>query len=561
MVSLSCLKTASPICDGQLVWLHLNAETALYSLAPRTTCFSLTDLPKPSATCICMPHEWPHNLALSGAATIPDIASYLSASSTLRKLKNACTRQTNTHSTQSSHRLIGVVCSSDLAEEKFKKRTQLAQFVGRSVYFAVLPAIGAELISLQWLRDWRGKVTWHVRLVSVQDVNLAFSIELSVGDEWLPVLCQLVDRPIRPLLRCLGFASSGRAEGIRDELLKRLSQFGKDLNAFYFQNVKFALAWDVAEHWAAWEYRKTSQYNRRNQINRRWGVNLTEEDFQKLMPNETLSVLGHTTLGFPPPSWEPRAKRTVLLALQDGRDVAHPPDRKMAFNRAPFPFSRGGYFNEYFCRESGPVLHRMPYKQNSMNEETLSTLLWWWNSIGSWPDQLRDEFHDNWERGAWFYELRARLLPDRTWDLFDGNWFDLDVSQRGVIYYLWPPQPYGKHWRSGQRIWGDTIAEHEFRQNKVIVDPLATEFQQRAKLNEVDPFWKHHLMGLEPAKSKIGRIKGEHLPWNLIEALDRRHYFGKPLDNVHIKANGRAKKIYEATCAEAGLPPFKAIKP
>jgi hypothetical protein len=326
----------------------------------------------------------------------------------------------------------------------------------------------------------------------------------------------------------------------------------------------------MAEHWRRWEAQKYSPSKRREEICSRWGIKMFESDFRIMSPSKIVSFLRN------PPSRHERPSFADGVSIKVRQIFADRPIRKQYTGRtadngepiyaenSPLPFSRGGEYWLPFCLRINGWLNGFPAKVPKethvpkMTERTLSDELWWWNSRDEWFEQLRNEFPDNWERSAFLYELRARLLPEHTWDFFNQPWIQLDASQRGVLYYLWPPERQGQHQREG-RIACDTPFEYEFRNVPALVDPAASDKEVKKSLDAGSgSYCRYELLG-SSGKSKRKSVPKKDWRWSLLEALDLNHFGFTTLMNAEIKAKQRAVTLYESACAEAGLPPYQSI--
>ena len=457
--------------------------------------------------------------------------------------------------------LMTFVLKSDAAYEAMKKETRFANMLGRSVFFAVAPLTSPWAPALRWSLDWKKHESFTPVLLPIEAVDDVFSTSLPA---WLEVLVRLQETPSRQLVECFGIANETARVGIEDEIRNRLAQFGKFEHAFFFQDPRIILAWDIAAKQIASDTGKVPMWERREQINKRWQFNLSEPEFKSFTPEEVLASLPHKT-------------KKPLAALQRVNVRIHEefssrPIRRQFSGRdksgievfaepPPFPFSRGGYFNEFLFRSEPARWHQFPAHGELKTEEQLQEALWWWRNISSWPEELRDEFPDNWESSAFFYEFRARILPQHTWDLFDTPWFDLDVSQRAVLFYLCPPSKFGKHFREG-RISTDTKWEHDFRSSEatVFVNPAQPIAKAIAHLKKEFRYQKEILLGVSEGPKARKNAARKSWRWELIEALDGQHFLEHKLIHKDFKRLARAKKEYEAACAAAGLSPYESVR-
>jgi hypothetical protein len=492
-----------------------------------------------------------------GRPSVEVLRSFLEKKISFRQLRNRCqSLEEGVPSELETNSLACFVLQNDLDYEALKKGTKIRKMVGRSIYFTILPRSTERVACLQWHRDWLGKESWTPTLIRAEHIKTAHAF--FVSEPWLEVLCRLQERPLQRLLDCLKFSDQKRTMGITDEIQKRLSQFGPFRHAFYFQSIEDTLAWHIAEHWPTWEQSKASMDKRRLAVSETWSINLTPEEFKRLIPSHQIEKLKNPPQKSAGLSFAGKLVEKIFKLFDErpidkhyigrtkkGVDIYGEPN--------PFPFSRGGYFEEFLFRDDGSSIRRFPEVGALSTEGSLKDTLWWWRNVKDWPDQLRDEFPDNWERSAFLYELRARLLPDHTWDIFEGPWFQLDVSQRAVLYYLWPPDRQGKHWREG-RIWSDTPGEHEFLGKKLEVNPVASGAQIFRAMSKENHYFRHELLGISDIQTRKKSIKKDWR-WRLIEALDLHHFCYTTLTNAEIKAKRRAVIQHQEACAQTGLPP------
>lgn len=502
------------------------------------------------------------SIPVCGVASLQMLNDFLDGSSTFRQFTNRCrASRTNTPRNAEHACLVGFVTKEDIEEEKRRAGTRLELLVTRTVYFVVFPTSTNQLPCLVWHRRLSSKMSFVLRLVQAERLEPALAFTLS--EPWVEVLCRLQERPVRGLIEALSFTTKEQAVGIKDEIRKRRALFGEFRNAFYLQDVESILAWEIAENWAQWEATGTSLGKRRDQICKRWGLNMTEPEFKRLTPPLMLEKLKIPPLIATEPPFADKvreqvvklfAERTVRKQATCERTVTgeifycEPP---------PLPFSRGGSFGEYFCHGQGKLFRGFPSKEAFSKQDELKESLWWWRDIGKWPIELQREFPDNFEASAFIYELRARLVPHHTWDVFDAPWFQLDTSQRAVLFYLWPPDPGGVHFRLG-RIANDNPAEFEFLHTPVSIDPSAPSHQLASAIPKPAQYWRHVLMGMPVQSKRRKPLKKKDWKWGLLEALDLKFFFSSSLTNAEVKAQQRARKAYEEACAEAGLPPYRS---
>lgn len=457
--------------------------------------------------------------------------------------------------------LLATVLKSDAAHEAMKTGTRFASMVSRSIYFAVAPLTPSWIPALRWTLDWIKHESFTPTLLPRDAFEDVFSVVLPA---WLEVFVRLQELPSRRLIECFGIASANARNGIELEIYNRLSQFGKFEHAFFFQDPNNILAWNVAASQLAWDAGNVPQWKRRECINERWQCNLSESEFKSFTPEGVLTGLTRRTKK-PLPVLQ-RVNGRILQEFS-ARPIQH---RRIGRDKAghdifeastPFPFSGGGYFEEFLFRSEPSRWQRFPAREELKTETQVSEALWWWRKISSWPEELRNEFPDNWESSAFFYEFRARVLPQHTWDLFDTTWFDLDVSQRAVLFYLFPPNKIGKHFRRG-RPYTDTKWEHDFRTSEktLLVNPAEPFAKVTAQLKKEFRYQKEILLGISdgPKPRKIATSKSWR--WELLEALDVQHFLNGKLISKDTKRMARAEKEYESACAAAGLPPYESAR-
>lgn len=190
--------------------------------------------------------------------------------------------------------------------------------------------------------------------------------------------------------------------------------------------------------------------------------------------------------------------------------------------------------------------------------------LWWWRCLDftSGPQEFT-QFTEVWERSAFFYEFRARLHSKKRLPLWEGflcPWWDLDQTQRGILYYLWPPDIKGSYW--------------PFERQRQVSDYLRfmikVDFAQPLDqvLEDVRKIWKGleselvHLWGIgetgdanftdEPKSAAQWKLDGK---WTMLEALDRKKHFGGKLPPDARTTLHRQLEKYVNSCQQAGISP------
>lgn len=432
--------------------------------------------------------------------------------------------------------VTGFVSALDVASEASKVGTRYEKLAGRSLYFTVLPMSGDLVLALRWSFSFTGE-SWGLLITDKAKVDI--SCLFGISSPWLETMVHLALRPLRSLTRCLQVCSGDRAVGVHDEILKRATTFDAASNAIYFQNLRLFLTWEVARRWFSWEASSVPTVSRLAEIVEAWAPELTLTDLDKLVPDQFLKSLRRPSK-FRRDGVYSSTTRQVIISRCSERSK---------------PFSRGGEWDVFLHRNDPVVYESMPGENELKDHPAAWQPLWWWRSIPKWPSLMQEEFRDNWSRSAFLYQLRARLLPTRTWDIFQSSWFHLDVSQRAILYYFWPPEyPRGKHWRQG-RIFGDNLAEHLFTNTVPDKNPASFSPQELKRWNDKFRPWKHDLQG-QPLERTQRSIPKRAPDWELLEALDRDWFLagGHVLSNAEIKRHGRASKLHSEACKEVGIP-------
>jgi hypothetical protein len=500
------------------------------------------------------------SVVIQGCLSFEFASEFLKKDISFRQLIHRCKRGKTDHCTKLSK--LAFALKMDAKHEASKSGSRFAAMIGRSIYFAVAPLTSPWVAALRWNVDWRKCESFTPVLLPIDVIEDVFCMTNS--PPWLEVLARLQEIPLRSLIRCFAIANDTARVGIEDEIRNRIQQFGKYEHAFYFQDSSNVLAWDIASRHPSWETGKIPLSKRREEIISRWRFNLSESEFKAFTPGPFLASLSP----MPPKSvaTAPLLNARIVDKFYSreirrqfiGRDKS---GNEIFEELAPFPFSRGGYFEEFLFRSEPKRWRRFPVPGELKSEEKVCNALWWWKYIPNWPQELRDEFPDNWEHSAFLYEFRARILPEHTWDFFDNPWFDLDVSQRAALFYIWPPGRIGKHFRQG-RISTDTKWEHDFRESEaeVKVDPTQPIRSAMAKYETEFRYQRSILLGLQEGPNRSKPAPNKHWRWELIEALDGQHFFEHRLNNSDIKRLARAKKEYQSACAAAGLPPYESVR-
>ncbi len=394
---------------------------------------------------------------------------------------------------------------------------------------------------------------WSFRpsLDQIKDEKIIY---MEVSSPWAEVLCRLAHKTLKPLLY---YKSSVQwvNDGIQNEIHARLQSFN-DCGPYHFYSAfGEATAWLIATKWDGWSQERTPKIDRLRQLNKYAQIDAKKVDLLDLHPSSALAALkrgdsifpdvsGHIVdQSFPGTSSIPQINileksMAKLKMFSKGKSFA-------IASRSPSPTSQPGGRNLASLRESG---------------------IWWWRTVyeHSSPEEL-EVFIDNWERSAFFYEFRARLKPKDglpSWRGFGRPWADLDHSQRGILYYLWPASPIGSRLR---------IAPRPRSVSSYLKYMLKVDFARPLDeiLAEVKISWKAlqpelvHLLGIGAPpiptnKQSSNRCLTAPMPekWSLLEALDANHWLGAAhytLSKDDRVTYTRQVKAYQAACREAGI--------
>ena len=432
--------------------------------------------------------------------------------------------------------MMGFTTRLDQDHEAMHSGGLYVKFVSRSLYFTIIPNVVGKMFSLVWTQGFSGQ-TWRLQIS--EEANEEMSCRFWISAPWIESLVRLAISPLLPLAACLRIVRGERAVGIEDEIIKRATCFDAKSSAVYFQNVRLFLNWEVAFRWPKWEQDSIAENDRLAELNQAWSIQVDLEEFRRLAPHNFLRT-EFPTAGFlhDPPHYA-STRKSLLDKSNEMKTV----------------FSRGGDWTDFLDRANGSIANNMPNKGSLKSESEIKSTLWWWRSISEWSLLKQEEFHDNWSESAFLYELRARLSKSRTWNFFQCSWFHLDVSQRAILYYFWPPRyPRGNHWRQGQ-IFGDNKASHEFFNTTPNVNPAAFSKQEKMAWDSNFRWWRHDLLGLPPDKKRRPGSK-KTTAWDLLEVLDLDYYLHDKykLINIEHQRKRRAEKFHEKVCKEAGLP-------
>lgn len=474
------------------------------------------------------------NLPVAPLSLLHDFLSKRCSSDSFRESLSTCPLITAPEDT-TSH-VIGFTTRLDQDHEAMHSGGRYERLVSRSLYFTILPFETGKFFSLAWSQGFSGQ-SWRLQIS--EEANVEMLCKFWVPVPWLESLARLAVVPVLPLARCLSLVKDERAVGIEDEIIKRATCFAAKSNALYFQNVRLFLNWEVAFRWPKWEQDSIAENDRLAELNQAWSIDVDLEEFRQLSPRNFLRTEKPLVGFFHDCPHYPSTRRSIL-------------DKTL---REATVFSRGGDWRDFLYRANASVANTMPNKSSLKSESEIESALWWWRSISEWPLLMQEEFNDNWSESAFLYELRARLSKTRTWDFFQCSWFHLDVSQRAVLYYFWPPRyPRGKHWRQGQ-IFGDNKASHEFHNIKPDKNPAAFSKQEKMAWDSRFQTWHHDLLGLPPDKRRRPGSK-KTTAWDLLEVLDLDYYLPdkNKLTNTEHQRKRRAEEFLEKACKEAGLP-------
>lgn len=483
------------------------------------------------------------------------LEDYLHKRITVRQLCSRTAKQIGDESLA-----LGCFVTSDDVEYEREYRSKWQMLLrGRSLYFFVKPWVCPLTPCLHWHRSFSG--TESLTPVWMPEYVPRVEVRISAVQPWLECLCRLQERPVRRLFELLGRLSEERGIGVQDELGSRKSLFGKCLNAFYFLDEEDSVAWDVASKWNFWEKAGISQTARREELTKVWKTTFNAAEFRSLSPEFQIKrLMRRDTISLEPPFAQSVRKRCVevLQEYEQKRMLIMTTD--IDGNPSPIPslpFSKGGEFFECLGTPIPKRVCGFPGSLFIRSERAASELLWWWRGVPHWTVEERHTFADNWERNAFLYELRARLLPEYTWDIFDRPWSQLDVTQRALLYYLWPPEREGKYWRRG-KLSMDSPEGWKFLNSSVPVSIAESLQSSLRKVEGSSRFWRHELYGIrdlrKPRKKPVTeKIQEPNWKWSLLEALDQVHFGKGSLTNAEQKAKRRAMALHSSACTEVGF--------
>lgn len=379
---------------------------------------------------------------------------------------------------------------------------------------------------------------------------------MEVSSPWAEVLCRLAHKILKPLLY---YKSSVQwvNNGIQNEIHARLLSFEDRGPYHFFSKFGEATAWCIAAEWDRWSQERTPESGRLRQLNKYAQINVKMTDFLGLHPGSALAALKRGDSIFPEISGHiidqpfPGTSSTPQInMLQESMAKLQMFSKGEGFtiaNQSLIPIALPSRRDHASLRDSG---------------------IWWWRTIYERASlEELNAFIDNWERSAFFYEFRARLKPKDglpSWRGFGRPWAALDHSQRGILYYLWPPSPVGGRLR---------ISPRPRSVSSYLKYVLKVDFARPLDeiVDEVKTTWKAlqpelvHLLGIAappiPAKKPSSkRSLAATIPekWSLLEALDAQHWLGSAhytlLKDDRVTYT-RQVEDYQAACSEAGISP------
>lgn len=394
----------------------------------------------------------------------------------------------------------------------------------------------------------------------IMDDKLTF---MEVSSPWVEVLCRLAHKTLDPLLY---YESSVEwiNEGIQNEIHARLLAFENRGPYHFFSDFGEATAWYIAAEWDRWSQARTPESDRLRQLNKYAQIKVKKTDF-KLKATDFL--------GLHPSSALAALKRRDRVFPEISGQIVDQPFRGTSSSLAINQLQESMAKLQMFSKGKGSTMANqslipitLPSKRDQASLRNSG--IWWWRTLyeNSSPEEL-EEFKDNWEWSAFFYEFRARLKPKDglpSWRGFGRPWTDLDYSQRGILYNLWPPAPNGDYLRISPRL--RSVSSYlKFMLKVDFARPLDEILDEvRTTWKALQPELVHHLGIARPptpaTKQPSKRSLSATIPekWSLLEALDAQHWLGTnhyKLSKDDKVTYTRQVEDYQAACREAGISP------
>lgn len=371
-----------------------------------------------------------------------------------------------------------------------------------------------------------------------------------VKEPWVEALCRLSESTLKPLLH---FRSSNEwvNRGLDHEIRARLLSYEIQGPYSFFSTFGEATAWLVASAWDQWEKHQIQMSERLNHLADHVDLRAKEMDMMKMHPAAVAAQLRNGYLS-------PSVKGTSVTHPFEGSSLSPAIDLMNEHSLSQQMLSRGGatmYRKRSF---------RQPTAGRFGTEAEFETSgLWWWRRLDS-VNQPKEfsQFTGIWERSAFFYEFRARLQSKNKFPLWEGfsrPWWDLDQTQRGILYYLWPPD-----------LEGPNVPPERPRQvSDFLRFMIKVDFAKPLDevVEDVRQIWERlepeltHLWGIGQNRESNTSDKPESIPaqklegkWAMLEALDRERHFGVRLPAVANTTKNRQMKYYLEACQEAGIP-------
>lgn len=367
---------------------------------------------------------------------------------------------------------------------------------------------------------------------------------LEVDETWAEVLCLLSSKQLDALLHFRPLSNFSRS-GIIQEIRARVARFEYRGAFDFFSHSGDALAWLAASRWASWTRNDTPNDQRIRHLQKYIYHTVGSLMFQKLKPEALVTRLRHGQETLTPVQW----KRGYIEELNRRPRK----DRSLTYwyNAAKEMSSIGEDIKLFIRPPSKPEpLRAGPRGITALeaNKFFLSSGFWWWRN-----DSVNSifEFLNKWEESAFFYEFHARLRSETSekplWDWFHIPWYQLDYTQRAIIFYLCHDSDDALNSFKKKKFKG--ISQYPAVAKVRLDDSL-----QNVRSN-VEFLWNQfHGFGLEDA-SVSHRL---HSKWALLEIMDRERVVqgnSEGFNPSEAVIYGRELKKYRNMCQHAGIQP------
>lgn len=367
---------------------------------------------------------------------------------------------------------------------------------------------------------------------------------------WVEVLCRLVQRTLYPLLH---FHSSKEwvNTAIDSEINARRASYHFMGPYSFFSHFGNATAWLFASEWDHWEQAGVAMNDRPKFLSKHVDLRIKEIDVYRMNPAAIAAQLrgGDVELPFTGNSLKhvPEGFKSSIPEMQLINDAS---EEAAVRSKGGPPFERAKSFK--------------PLPTGHIREQDLEQSdMWWWRRLchADHKEELQ-KFLQRWEESAFMYEYRARrhyLERSPDWEGFSRPWNELDHTQKGILYYLFPPKLNNGFWPEGfPRSQTDYI---KFMIKVDFAQPLDNLLNHvKAKWRELEPELVH-LWGLTKTPEIGGSAKSlRHDPlklparWSLLEAMDRNQYLKNCMFSTQDHSlKSRQEEYYLKACKNAGI--------